>query len=177
MADSSNQNPDEGKVGKIPVAIITAIIAAIATIIVGVISNQDRIWPPPAAPTAILQASCMVSGFVYSADTKLPLQGMQVGYVPVGSGYSDEELFTYAATTNPSGMYSFDCSSLAAVPTMLIAFNGGAWGRCINVSQYKIRLKQEQSNVNLYVNEAAAAMMGKLFGLPKNSSCLPPNSR
>jgi hypothetical protein len=116
-----------------------------------------------------------VSGKVYEEDSQRPFAGVDVGLVPPGSGFADEEQFQDAATTGPQGSFSFDCDDLLpGRETAMIALSYAGWGGCIDVTERRVRGGDLAENVTLYVSEKVQEFLGHAYGLPKNDNCEPP---
>ena len=115
------------------------------------------------------KAVCSVAGVVYNRDTGGPFTGVEVGEVPPGSAFTDEESFQYRATSGPDGSYSFDCSP-SGEPGAL-ALKLGGWGSCIDVTRQTIAKDKAQRNVTIYVSDKVMRTLGGVFGLPRNDNC------
>jgi hypothetical protein len=171
-------NQSNGKI-EITKAKMAAISAVLVAIIGGVFALRGTTIsssaPIDATRTAEarrpLPASCYVAGTVFNDDDKQPFQGVRVGYVPDGSSFADEELFTHTATSGPDGKFEFDCSSVAESYPVVIALADHRWGGCILVTDQQIRPKRATENINVYVSDKVQALLGDLWGTPKNSNC------
>ena len=171
-------NQSSGKL-EISKAMIAAIGVILVAIIGGIFNLRGTIFsssaPISATQTAEasrpLPASCYLAGTIYNDDDKQPFQGVRVGYVPDGSAFTDEERFTYLATSGLDGRFEFDCSTIPESYRIVIALADYGWGGCIAVTDQRIQPKRMSENINLFVSDKALKLLGELWGIPENDNC------
>jgi hypothetical protein len=143
----------------------------VVLVLVPVLTND----PPPSPgrqPTVVSSSSCRVSGTVYDRDTKGPFPDVDVGFVPSGATFTDEERFVAGATTDPQGRFSFDCDGmLSDGQVVTLALSHVGWGDCLYVTGRTLYGPRLDDGVTIYVSDATQRALGVLFGVPKNPNC------
>jgi hypothetical protein len=115
---------------------------------------------------------CHVGGVVYERDSRQPFPGVDVGLVPPGSSFTDEEAFEEAATTDPAGRFDFDCSALLdAGQTAVLALSHPGWAGCIDVVERPVKATTDDGHVTIYVSNKVEETLGHVFGVPRNDNC------
>lgn len=120
------------------------------------------------AGTSVPEA-CTVQGVVTNEDTNTPLQNSEIGILPFGSTFTEEENFTFKANLAANGFYRFSCSD--APPGSAIAIKDAGWAGCVFVSGYRVPASGETTDANLAVSYKVMELLGDLYGLPENDNC------
>lgn len=134
-------------------------------------SSEDPIEDGTSVPedgTSVPEA-CTVQGVVTNEDTNTPLQNSEIGIVPFGSTFTQEEGFTFKANLAANGFYRFSCTDTP--PGSTIAIMDAGWGGCVFVSGYRVPASGETTDANLAVSYKVMELLGDLYGLPKNDNC------